>query len=125
MTQNGAVLIFPNATHRIQENAFTWKGIGRLVENLDEASLRNTLFAPLYIHGVTIGDVLSNIRTVVQGEEPKKHTMHITQGNPITGDLLLHELREDGTGSIQTHQRISNILESLYTQDNAFSTIRV
>lgn len=125
MAQNGAVLIFPNATHIIRENTYSWKGIGRLVENLDEESLRNTMFAPLYIYGVTISDVLSNVRSVLHGSELKTHTMHINQGTPFTGESLLLTLQESERSGIPTYQRISNALESLYTQDREFSSIQI
>ena len=97
----GSIVIAPNATYNMHRDTLSWKGIGRIMANMDAQKQSEIRLAPLYTYGVSIGDILTNLRQAYTGGEVEPLEMHIKQGHVFTVADLLSE----NSGQVQQVNR--------------------
>lgn len=124
LQDGGCLVIFPNATYPMRMER-PWKGIGRILDALNDQTFREMQCAPLYFHSIRIRDILRNAHMAYTNKPTAPLEMHIASGKIFSGAVMVDDLQQESLSMPETprHQLISAIMQRRYHADKAFSLI--
>ncbi len=114
--ENGGLhVIFPTASHSIWDREKQWKGIGRILGEMDPDVIQQTTFLPVVFYGSSIGEILGNCRRFAFGQPQKKL--------PVKGHFGTSFLGKDIFDSNTPAEQIVGVLRESYWYDPEFVSV--